>query len=56
MPSQQAVQEFKDLMFKRYGIHLSDADALEQAGNLLKLYRAVYSDRAVGQVPVVKKP
>ena len=39
-----AVQEFKELVFKRYGLVLSDAEALEQAGNLLRLYKAVYGN------------
>lgn len=36
------IQEFKDLVFKRYGLVLSDTEALEQAGNLLRLYTTVY--------------
>ena len=37
-----AVQEFKELFFKRYGVLLSDAEALEQSGRLLRLYKSVY--------------
>lgn len=37
-----AVQEFRELVFKRYGIALSDAEAMEQAGNLLRFYKTVY--------------
>jgi hypothetical protein len=46
MPSPKAVQEFKELFFQRYGVHLSDAEALEQAGRLLRLYKAVYGANA----------
>ncbi len=42
MPSQKAVQEFKELYFKRFGLQLSDEEALEQSGRLLRLYKAVY--------------
>lgn len=40
-----AIQEFKELVFKRYGVILSDAEALEQAGHLLRLYKAIYGVR-----------
>lgn len=42
MASIQAVQEFKDLYLRRYGVALPDEEALEQAGRLLRLYKAVY--------------
>ena len=50
MPSPKAAQEFKELIIRRYGVLLSDADAMEQAGNLLRLYRAVY-DGPQGKSP-----
>jgi hypothetical protein len=42
----EAVQEFKALVFNRYGIALSDAEALEQASHLLQLYKIVYDSAA----------
>lgn len=49
MPSPHAVQEFKELYFRRYGVLLSDAEALEQAGRLLRLYKAVYGVGGAGE-------
>ena len=40
----QAVQEFNKLAFTHYGIVLSDAEAMEQAGHLLRFYKAVYGN------------
>jgi hypothetical protein len=40
--SATAIQEFKELVAKRYGIVLTDMEALEQAGLLLRLYKTVY--------------
>lgn len=42
MPSQLAIEEFKEIFFRRYGVLLSDAEALEQSGRLLRLYKTVY--------------
>jgi hypothetical protein len=42
MPSQLAIQEFKELFFRSYGVLLSDAEALEQSGRLLRLYKTIY--------------
>ncbi len=39
MMPEKAVQEFQELYFRRFGVKLSDAEAREQAGNLLRLYR-----------------
>jgi hypothetical protein len=44
MPSPKAIEEFKELYSRRYGVLLSDAEALEQAGRLLRLYKAVYGN------------
>jgi hypothetical protein len=41
MLSEKAVQEFKELYLRRYGVELSDAEARQQAGNLLSLYRVL---------------
>jgi hypothetical protein len=42
MPSPKAIQEFKELYLRRYGVVLSDAEATDQAARLLRLYKAVY--------------
>jgi hypothetical protein len=42
MPSAKAIEQFKELFFQRYGVLLSDAEALEQSGLLLRLYKAIY--------------
>ena len=39
--NKEALQEFKALVFNHYGITLSDAEVLEQAGHLLQLYKIV---------------
>ncbi len=39
----KAADEFKTLYFNCFGIQLSDEEALEQAGRLLRLYRAVHA-------------
>lgn len=38
----KAAHEFRALYFTRVGVQLSDEEALEQAGRLLRLYKAVY--------------
>lgn len=42
MLPQEAVQEFKELYEKRYGVKLSDAEATLRANNLFKLYKITY--------------
>lgn len=44
VPSHKAIEEYKELFFRRFGVRLSDEDATEQAGNLLRLYKAVYGN------------
>jgi len=48
MPSPKAITEFKELYLRRYGVPLSDAEALEKAGQLLRLYKAVYGTGEAG--------
>ena len=38
----KAIQEFKELYKKRFGVELSDAEASFRANNLFKLYKVVY--------------
>ena len=42
MLSQEAIEEFKELYEKRYGVKLSDAEATSRANNLFKLYKITY--------------
>jgi len=42
MPSDKAITEYKRLWLQRFGAELTDGEAAEQAGKLLRLYRAVY--------------
>lgn len=51
----EAINEFKDLFRKRFDIGLSDEEASFRAGNLVGLYRAVYS-RSVQQKTPMGKP
>ncbi len=38
----EAIQEFKELYEKRYGVKLSDEEAALRANNLFKLYKITY--------------
>ena len=40
--SKEAVEEFKDIYYKRFGEKLSDEKAKELAERLVLLYKAVY--------------
>lgn len=42
MLPRQAIDEYKKLYEKRFGIKLSDEEAAFRANNLIKLYIAVY--------------
>lgn len=42
MLPQEAIEEFKKLYEKRFGIKLSDKEAAIRANNLIKLYKVVY--------------
>ena len=42
MLPQEAIQEFKELYEKRYGVKLSDEEASLRANNLFKLYKVTY--------------
>lgn len=42
MLPQEAIEEYKKLYEKRFGIKLSDEEAVFRANNLVKLYTAVY--------------
>jgi hypothetical protein len=42
MLSEIAIEEFKELYEKRYGVQLSDEEASSRANNLFKLYKITY--------------
>lgn len=42
MLSQEAIEEFKELYEKRYGVKLSNEEATSRANNLFKLYKITY--------------
>jgi hypothetical protein len=42
MLSEKAIQEFKELYKKRYGVELSDQEASYRANNLFNLYKVTY--------------
>lgn len=44
MLPKEAIEEFKRLYAKNYGIDLSDEEATRRANNLVALYTAVYGD------------
>jgi len=44
MLPQKAIEEFKKIYQKSYGVELSDEVAADKANRLVNLYKAVYSD------------
>ena len=44
MLTRQVVEEFQEIYRRRYGVSLSETDALEIASGLLNLYRTVYAE------------
>lgn len=44
MLPKEAVEEFRELYYKNYGIKLSDEEATRRANNFVGLYEAVYGD------------
>ena len=46
MLPKEAIEEFKKLYFKNYGIQLSDEEATYRANNLVALFSAVYGDNS----------
>ena len=39
--SKQAIEEFQEIYFKKYGLKLTFEEAAEQAAQVLRLYKAV---------------
>ncbi len=44
MPSQEAIEEFKELYLQEYGIQLSTEQAIYLGTKLIRYVRAVYGD------------
>ena len=44
MLPKRAIEEFKKIYKKSYGVELSDEQAADKANRLVNLYKAVYSD------------
>lgn len=44
MLPKKAIEEFKKIYKKSYGVELSDEAATDKANRLVNLYKAVYSD------------
>lgn len=42
MLPKEAIEEYKKLYEKRFGIKLSDEEAIIRANNLIKLYKVIY--------------
>lgn len=48
----EAIKEFKELYRKRYGVEISDEEAVLRANNLVNLYATLYgSDENETQAP-----
>jgi len=50
MLPKKAIEEFKKIYKKHYGVELPDQEAAFRANNLVNLYKAVYSDPPFGRV------
>lgn len=46
MLPKKAIEKFKKIYKKSYGVELSDDEATDKANRLVNLYKAVYSDDA----------
>jgi hypothetical protein len=46
MLPEEAIKEYKILYAKRFGVELTDEEAVFRANNLVNLYTVVYSERA----------
>jgi len=44
MLPKKAIEEFKKIYKKSYGVELSDDEATDKANRLVNLYKAVYAD------------
>jgi hypothetical protein len=56
MLPKEAIEEYKVMYKKRFGVVLSDAEASFRANNLVNLYRAVLGPEPKGRVPEKERP
>ena len=56
MLPKEAIDEYKVLYKKRFGVDLSDAEASFRANNLVNLYRAVLGPEPKGYAPIKENP
>jgi hypothetical protein len=55
MLPKQAIEEYKELYKKRFGVVLSDAEASFRANNLVNLYKAVLGPERSGTTKKVEE-
>jgi hypothetical protein len=55
MLPRQAIQEFKELYKKRYGVELSDQEVSRRANNLFNLYKVTYMPDSIIEPEFPKK-
>ena len=55
MLPKEAIEEFKKLYLRKYGIRLTDAEASFRANNLFSLYEAVYGEPDTSLIQTEKK-
>lgn len=55
MLSEKAIQEFKELYKKRYGVELSNEEASGRANRLFKLYKVTYMPGSIIEPELPKK-
>lgn len=56
MLPKEAIEEFKELYRKHYGVDLSDEEASFRANNLMTLYKAVYGEPTEGRLKDAEVP
>ena len=52
MLPKEAIEQFKKLYAKNYGIEISDEEAIRRANNLVAVYRAVYDSDSFGRIQI----
>jgi len=55
MLPEKAIQEFKELYKKRYGVELSDQEASDRANRLFNLYKVTYMPESIIEPELPKK-
>ena len=50
MLPEKAIEQFKKLYVKNYGIELTNEDASRKANNLVELYKAIYGNAYFGRI------